>query len=122
MLEQELFDYIDSSIALDGIYIGKAPAHIDYSNNTTLVITKVPSLVNANMPIRNDTVQFSVRSLYVDTISEKIDEIVNLFQGFYGELGDYQLWVVDITNLGFIYEEEDIVSGILNISFKYANQ
>lgn len=120
MLEQKIFDVITTDIGL-ATYVGKAPTSIDYTSPVCVII-KLPSLVNATMPLRVDTLQLTVRSLYVDSVDEEITKLINLFQGWYDDYDTGRVWVVGVANLGIVYEEEDIVAGILSVSFKYVNQ
>jgi len=121
MIEASIYSYLNTEIPGVEIVWGKNDKNSVFDGLTPIInFIKVPSVMSNYMPVFLDVIQFSIRHKNIDVATEYTNIIIELFQGFYGTMVDYQVWVTDLLFNGTLYEEEDVVSNTLTVSFKYA--
>lgn len=116
MIEKEIYEYIKDNISDVSCYWGKLDVG---APSTCISFFKLPSFSSQITPSYLDVFQISVFSDYVDTATTVANRLISLFQLKSGVIGDYRVWVNNITNQGQIYDEEDRVQIILELGIKY---
>lgn len=121
MIETDLYGYLvanlDSSLK---IYWGKNAKSIDWDSGVTTVnFFKLPSQSSATTPSFLDNFQLSVRNKYIDAAQQTANDIIELFQLYFGLIGSYRVTIVNVFSNGVLYEDEDIVHIPITLSIKY---
>jgi len=120
MIEESLYNYIKDNIDNVTVYYGKVPMDFTYKNGDTSVnFIKLPSEASNVTPSYLDVFQITIRNKLISTVQTVAIDIIELFQLYYGVMGDYRIRVIGVSQLGTLYEDEDLVSIPLSLSIKY---
>ena len=119
MIERDLYDYVQADIPDAVVYWGKISKDEDFDTDPIISFIKVPSSTNQFTPVYLDNFQFTIRHKYIDKVTEYMNKVITSLQFKEGNIGSYQVYVPGVLNNGILYEEEDIVAGIVTISIRY---
>lgn len=118
-IEIDIESFLTIALPEADIYWGKIPTSSTFDDRPIISFIKPLALNNPDMPITNDNIQFTTRHKRVDTATLTSNKLKDLLLFKSGDFGSYQIWVVDVTDNGALYEEENIVAVIVTIAFKH---
>ena len=118
MLEQDLYTYLAATFSTYTFFWGK----INPETPTNGVIINFFTVGNVGAkltPSYLNVIQLSVRGEYIDDVQEAGNAIIKHFHLFNGNIGEYKVWVSDVTTNSILYEEENLVHLPIILSVKF---
>lgn len=123
MIEVSLLKFLKTNIVINSnitISWGKEKKGFVFTDSNVYVsFFKLPSLSSNTTPTYLDDFQINVRAKYIDVATITANEIVKLFQLYFGTMESYQITVTSINILGQLQENIDLVNVPVALSLKY---
>jgi hypothetical protein len=120
IIEKEIHNLIATSLTDIDVYYGKIDDDVNWDTTTTISIFTLPCLTSKSSPSYLERLQLSVRGKYIDKVQETVNRVIILLQHFSGLVGDKRIWVIDVSPMGILYEDEDLVHSPIEITIKYS--
>lgn len=118
-LKQHLIDNLVSNPETVVSWGKEAKSFTFTDTNVAVSFFKLPSLSSTITPTFLDEFQINVRAKYIDVCTPVANEIVKLFQLYFGTMGVYQITVDSVNMLGQSQEDIDIVNTPISLTLKY---
>lgn len=121
MIEESLYKYLKDNIEnVDSLSYGNIEEDFNWEEGKTSVnFFKISSQSDSASPSYLDIFQISVRNKSITAVQTVVNSIIELFHLYSGMMEEYRIWVIDVSTIGTLWEDERVYSTSLNLSLKY---
>lgn len=109
-IEMDLFGYLQLNLPTLNIFYGKVKAT---SGEKTVSFFRLPAGVAIDAPVKGAIYQISCWDREIDDARKVADSIVALLRGLNGRLNTQNIRVLDIQDLGDLYEDDSKLAQVI---------
>jgi hypothetical protein len=102
-IEVDIYNYLEANLPSYYVFYGKSNLE---DGDKTIVFFRLPGTISQDNPIKEVVYQFSCRARDIDECRNMSNQLVYILRGLYGKLTSTNIRVLNIRDLGDLYEED----------------